>query len=128
MVYILPFFSYFAGSKGFLPSRPSDPDSMTNTTLKADASFCGKNLIVTAEADGLAEADNDATLCRQGCSLDIERLGLEASLDDSTSRLGLVAKKNGLVLKHLVSTLIVGAAYASVSYNDGVCGGLELLT
>ena len=42
MVYLLPFLSYLAGSKR-VAARPSDPDTMTNTTLESIASSSGKN-------------------------------------------------------------------------------------
>ena len=42
MVYLVPFLSYFAGSKS-ISARPSDPDSMTITDLESTASSSGKN-------------------------------------------------------------------------------------
>ena len=42
MVYLLPFTSYLAGSKS-VSVLPSDPDTMTNTTLEAFALSSGKN-------------------------------------------------------------------------------------
>ena len=42
IVYLVPFLSYLAGSKS-VSTRPSDPDTMTNTALKAFASSNSKN-------------------------------------------------------------------------------------
>ena len=41
MVYLLPFWSYLAGSKS-VSACPSDPDTMTNTALEAAASSSDK--------------------------------------------------------------------------------------
>ena len=48
MVYLLPYLSYLAGSKG-VSARPSDPDTMTNTVLEAIASSSGNIVLLDAE-------------------------------------------------------------------------------
>ena len=42
MVYLVQFLSYLAVSKS-VSARPSDPDTMTNTSYEATASTSGKN-------------------------------------------------------------------------------------
>ena len=44
MVYLLPFFSYSAGSNS-VSVRPSDQDAKTNTALEAIASSSGKQVV-----------------------------------------------------------------------------------
>ena len=46
MVYLLPFVSYLAGSKSVQSIRPSDPDTMTNTSHEAIAASSGKITIL----------------------------------------------------------------------------------
>ena len=54
MVSLLPFLSYLADSKSVsvrLPVRPSDPDTTTNTNLRAIASSSGKKTVLCLSAE-----------------------------------------------------------------------------